>query len=88
MVRKTRIKQVELPFDPPSRLILQHAAAVELINPLPLGGDQQQLDFVVKLGRQLMTVPPVGSVFKMFESLLMLGAKRLNDVLRQFALCG
>ena len=50
MVRKSRITQVELPFDSASGFVLQRAAAMELIDPGPLSSDQQQLDLVGKLG--------------------------------------
>jgi len=88
MVRKSRITQVELPLDSASGLVLQRAAAMELIDPRPLGSDQQQLDLVGKLGRHLMTARPIGAVFEMLESLLILSAKRLNGVRRQVALRG
>ena len=88
MIYKRRLTQVELPLDSASCLVLQRAAAMQLNHPVPLGSDQQQLDFIGKFGRQLMTVPQIGCVLEMLESFLILGAKRLNDALRQFALSG
>ncbi len=40
---------VELPFNASPRLVLQTAIAKQLIDPRPLGGDQQALNVVAKL---------------------------------------
>jgi len=61
--------QVELSFNSAPRLVLQPALAIELIDPLPLGRDQQKLDLVVKLAVFVTTVGPLMSVLEMLQSI-------------------
>src|SRR6267143_5472869 len=77
--------QVELSFNSAPRLVLQPALTIELIDPLPLGRDQQKLDLVVKLAVFVTTVGPLMSVLEMLQSIPQLGAKRMDDVFRQLA---
>ena len=58
---------VELALDPPPRFILQPAAAIELINLLPLGGEQQELNLVAKLDVLTVAVVAIASVFDVLE---------------------
>jgi len=49
LIGKKSFAQIKLSLDTAPRLVLQLAAAKEVINPRPLGGDQQAFYFVVKL---------------------------------------
>lgn len=46
MVRERRGQQVELKLDVPARLILELTLAIQGIDQIPLGGDEQQIDFI------------------------------------------
>ncbi len=59
-----RLTQIELPLDSATRLVLQHAAAKELVNALPFGGDQQKLDLVMTFGELSVAVAPVLDVLE------------------------
>ena len=49
LVGKMSFAQIKFPLDAASRLVLQFTAPIEIVNSLPLGGDQQALYFVMKL---------------------------------------
>jgi hypothetical protein len=49
LVDEMRLAQIELPLDPAPRLVLQLAAPKEIVDLLPLGGDQLKFDLIVKL---------------------------------------
>jgi len=83
VVRKIGLTQVELPLESAPRLIPQCPLAIELIDLLPLGCDQQQLDFVGKRYRVLMILCPRRCVLKMTKAVLMLYSKLPNDVIRK-----
>ncbi len=48
------LAQIELALDPPPRLVLELAVAEEIVDVLPLGLDQQQLDIAVQIGELLV----------------------------------
>ena len=49
LIAQLRLAQVEFAFDPAPRLVGQHAGAEPLVDLLPLGGDQLELDLVVQI---------------------------------------
>lgn len=67
--------------EPSFRLI----AAIELINLLPLGGEQQKLDLVAKLNKLYAAVVPIASVLDVLEPVTVMGADRLHDFVREMA---
>lgn len=74
---------VELALDPPPRFILQPAAAIELINLLPLGGEQQELNLVAKLDVLTVAVVAIASVLDVLEPITVIGADWLDNFLRE-----
>jgi hypothetical protein len=62
--------------------------AIELIDPLPLGCDQQQLDFVGMRYWVLLILCPRRCVLKMTKAVLKLYSKRPNDVIGKSPLHG
>jgi hypothetical protein len=58
LIGKKSFAQIKLSLDTAPRLVLQLAAAKEVINPPPLGGDQQAFYFVVKLACFLTAPSP------------------------------
>ncbi len=76
------LAQIELPLDPASRLVLQPAAAKELVDPLSLGGDQRKFDLIVNLGKLSVAMVTIASVLDVPEPVAVTGAERVHDVLR------
>ena len=76
MVGHAGFAQVELSFNSAPRLVLQPALTIQLIDPLPLGRDQQKLDLVVKLAVFGPTVGPLMSVLEMLQSIPQLGDRK------------
>jgi hypothetical protein len=50
LVEEMRLAEIEFPLDPAPRLVLQFSALIEIVDLLPLGGNQLKFDLIVKLG--------------------------------------
>ena len=46
-IGQLRFAQIEFPFDPAPRLILQLPLPIQVVDLLPLGGDQQTFNLIV-----------------------------------------
>ena len=64
LIGKMSFAQIKFPLDAAPRLVLQFTAPIEIVNSLPLGGDQQALYFVVKLS--LFSAGAIASAVYMF----------------------
>jgi hypothetical protein len=53
---------------------------------LPFGGDQQELDLIMKFGELSMTVMAVASQLDVPEAIAMMRAERPDDVFRKITL--
>src|ERR1700676_594473 len=60
------VAQIELPLNPAPRLVLELTAAIEIIDQVSLGSDQEILDLVATLHEQFMAVVVAASVLDMF----------------------
>jgi hypothetical protein len=69
-----RLAQIELPLDPAPRLVLQLPAPKEIVDLLPLGGDQLKFDLIVKLRELPVVLVTVVSVLDVFEPVALVGA--------------
>ncbi len=77
-----RMAQIELALDPAPRLVLQFAGTVELIDRLPLGGDQQKLELVNQLDTFLLPAVAI-AIVDMSQPVAVTAAQRRYNFLRQ-----
>ena len=61
LIGEMRFAQIEVALDSASCFVRELALTEKVIRPLPLGGDHQKFDFIVKLSKFL--VPIIGSIF-------------------------
>ena len=81
-----RLAQIELALDPAPRLVLELAAAKQLVDVLPLGHDQLELDLVVELRELPVAVVAIAPMLDILEPLAVTRAQRVHELLRQVAL--
>src|SRR3954468_18647328 len=77
------LAQIELTLDPPPRLVLELAAAEEIVDVLPLGLDQQELDIAVQLDQLLVRGVAIAAVLRMLEPLALMRMQRPHELPRQ-----
>jgi hypothetical protein len=80
------VAQIELPLNPAPRLVLELTAAIEIIDQVSLGSDQEILDLVATLHEPFMAVVAVASVLDMFEALVLTRAQGPENIFRELAL--
>src|SRR2546423_420291 len=83
-----RLAQVELAFDPAPRLVLELAGSEKLVDVLAFGVDQEPLNVIVQLAVLSVAGAVVAfiSVVDVPQPVPVLGAQRLNDIVREIAL--
>src|SRR3954453_20303403 len=79
------LAQIELTLDPSPRLVLELAAAEEIVDVLPLGLDQQELDIAVQLDELLVRGVAIAAVLGMPEPLPLMRVQRPHKLLGQIA---
>src|SRR5271166_2680534 len=82
------LAQIELAFDAAPRFVLEFAGAVQVVDPLTLGFDQQKLNLVVLLHCALVRLVTVAAVLDILEPVMVSLAQRPKQILRQLALGG
>src|SRR3954447_24571249 len=75
------LAQVELTLDPSPRLVLELAAAEEIVDVLPLGLDQQELDIAVQLDELLVRGVAVAAALGMLEPVPLMRMQRPHQLL-------
>ena len=80
-----RLAQIKFALNPQPRFVHQLAGPEKVVGPLPLSGDQQEFDLVVKFGEPLLIVAVV-TALDMHEPIAETRAKRLNKAFGEIAL--
>src|SRR3954451_5664706 len=75
------LAQIELTLDPSPRLVLELTAAEEIVDVLPLGLDQQELDIAVQLDELLVPGVAIAAVLGMFEPFPLMRVQRPHELL-------
>ena len=75
------LPQIKLTLDPSPRLVLELAAAEEIVDMLPLGLDQQELDIAVQLDELLVRGVAIAAVLGMPEPLPLMRMQRSHELL-------
>jgi hypothetical protein len=78
---------IELPLDAAARLIIQFAIAKEVVDPLPLCGNELAFDFVVKLTVPFGSALAGTAIGYMSQTVLVLGACRFYYIWREVGFC-
>jgi hypothetical protein len=79
-LEKVSFAQIKLPFDAAPRLVLQFAAAKEVVDPLALGGEQRAFYFVMKLIMSSDGIIAITLVSDVFQQRPALSAVRLKQI--------
>ena len=69
----------------PTRLILQFAVAIEVVNKIALGLDQRKLDLVAEIDQLLVTYVAVAAVIDNLEPVALRRANRPDNGFRRVA---
>ena len=81
-----RFAQIEVALDSASCFVRELALTEKVIRPLPLGGDHQKFDFIVKLSKFLVPVIAAAVVLHMPKAHAVLGVQRRYGARRKAAL--
>src|SRR6476659_467912 len=76
------LAQIEVALDPSPRLVLELTAAEEIVDVLPLGLDQQELNIAVQLDELLVRGVAIAAVLGMPEPLPLMRLQRSHELLR------
>ena len=81
-----RFAQIELAFNPATRLVLQLTSAVKIVDQGPLGCNQQSLDFVMMFDE--LPMGAAAAMLELLETIAVVRTERLDNLCWQVTLCG